>query len=77
VEFWQSVVPRLIYASKSIGRQSGELNRAVSSAGKVDAAARAVTKTYGIGGLKTAMEMAGYVGGMSARRCVCRTKLHA
>ncbi|HYW73170.1 MAG TPA: dihydrodipicolinate synthase family protein [Pyrinomonadaceae bacterium] len=25
--------------------------------------ARAVTKTYGIGGLKTAMEMAGYVGG--------------
>jgi dihydrodipicolinate synthase/N-acetylneuraminate lyase len=25
--------------------------------------ARAVTKTYGIGGLKTAMEIAGYVGG--------------
>jgi 4-hydroxy-2-oxoglutarate aldolase len=25
--------------------------------------ARAVTKTYGIGGLKTAMEMAGYIGG--------------
>ena len=25
--------------------------------------ARAVTKTYGIGGLKAALEMAGYVGG--------------
>jgi dihydrodipicolinate synthase/N-acetylneuraminate lyase len=30
---------------------------------KLTPLARAVTKTYGIGGLKTAMEMAGLVGG--------------
>jgi 4-hydroxy-2-oxoglutarate aldolase len=43
--------------------QSDELDRASALQEKLTPLARAVTRTYGIGGLKTAMEMAGYVGG--------------
>ncbi len=43
--------------------QTGELDRASALQEKLAPLARAVTKTYGIGGLKTAMEMVGYVGG--------------
>jgi len=43
--------------------QSGELNHAAALQEKLTPLARAVTKTYGVGGLKTAMNMAGYVGG--------------
>lgn len=42
---------------------AGELDRATRLQEKLTPLARAVTKTYGIGGLKTAMEMAGFVGG--------------
>jgi 4-hydroxy-2-oxoglutarate aldolase len=43
--------------------QTGEVDRAAGLQEMLTPLARAVTKTYGIGGLKTAMEMAGYVGG--------------
>jgi len=43
--------------------QAGEVDRAAGLQEKLTPLARVVTKTYGIGGLKTAMEMAGYVGG--------------
>jgi 4-hydroxy-2-oxoglutarate aldolase len=43
--------------------QAGEVDRAAGLQEKLTPLARAVTKTYGIGGLKTAMEVAGYVGG--------------
>ena len=43
--------------------QAGEVDRATGLQEKLTPLARAVTKTYGIGGLKTAMEMAGFVGG--------------
>ena len=43
--------------------QAGEVDRAAGLQQKLTPLARAVTKTYGIGGLKAAMEMAGYVGG--------------
>ena len=43
--------------------QAGEIDRATGLQNRLTPLARAVTKTYGIGGLKTAMEMAGYVGG--------------
>src|SRR5262249_10784199 len=43
--------------------QAGENDRAAALQEKLTPLARAVTKTYGIGGLKAAMEMAGYVGG--------------
>jgi dihydrodipicolinate synthase/N-acetylneuraminate lyase len=43
--------------------QAGEVDRATELQEKLTPLARAVTKTYGIGGLKTAMEMAGHVGG--------------
>ena len=42
---------------------AGEIDRASTLQGKLTPLALAVTKTYGIGGLKTAMHMAGYVGG--------------
>src|SRR3989442_4895745 len=42
---------------------AGEIDRASTLQEKLTPLARAVTKTYGIGGLKTAMDMAGYVGG--------------
>ena len=42
---------------------AGELDHATRLQEKLTPLARAVTKTYGIGGLKTAMEMAGFVGG--------------
>jgi 4-hydroxy-2-oxoglutarate aldolase len=43
--------------------QAGEVDLAGELQEKLIPLARAVTKTYGIGGLKMAMEMAGYVGG--------------
>ena len=43
--------------------QAGEVDRARGLQEKLTPLARAVTRTYGIGGLKTAMEMAGFVGG--------------
>lgn len=42
---------------------AGEIDRASTLQQTLTPLARAVTKTYGIGGLKTAMDMAGYVGG--------------
>lgn len=42
---------------------AGNLERAALLQEKLTPLARAVTKTYGIGGLKAAMELAGYVGG--------------
>jgi 4-hydroxy-2-oxoglutarate aldolase len=56
------VVPRLcieIYDAV----KAGYIDRAKLLQEKLTPLARAVTKTYGIGGLKTAMEMAGLVGG--------------
>jgi 4-hydroxy-2-oxoglutarate aldolase len=43
--------------------QAGEVDRAAELQEKLTPLARAVTKTYGIGGLKAAMEMPGFVGG--------------
>lgn len=43
--------------------KAGENDHATLLQEKLTPLARAVTKTYGIGGLKAAMEMAGYVGG--------------
>jgi len=43
--------------------QAGEFDHAEALQNRLTPLARAVTKTYGIGGLKTAMEMAGYTGG--------------
>jgi dihydrodipicolinate synthase/N-acetylneuraminate lyase len=43
--------------------ESGDVDRALTLQERLSPLARAVTKTYGIGGLKVAMEMAGYVGG--------------
>jgi 4-hydroxy-2-oxoglutarate aldolase len=42
---------------------SNNLERAAALQEKLTPLARAVTKTYGIGGLKAAIDMAGYVGG--------------
>ena len=56
------VVPRLcieIFGAV----QAGDIDRAKVLQEKLTPLARAVTKTYGIGGLKTAMDMAGMVGG--------------
>jgi len=43
--------------------QAGNIDRAKNLQDALTPLARAVTKTYGIGGLKTAMEVAGLVGG--------------
>ena len=43
--------------------RGGDLDHANALQEKLTPLARAVTKTYGIGGLKAALEMAGYVGG--------------
>src|ERR1043166_2636531 len=43
--------------------QGGDIDRASALQEKLTPLARAVTKTYGIGGLKAALEMVGYVGG--------------
>ncbi|MGZ5437402.1 MAG: dihydrodipicolinate synthase family protein [Pyrinomonadaceae bacterium] len=43
--------------------KAGENDRASSLQEKLTPLARAVTRTFGIGGLKAAMEMAGYIGG--------------
>jgi 4-hydroxy-2-oxoglutarate aldolase len=56
------VVPRLCIEIHG-AVQTGDIDRAKVLQEKLTPLARAVTKTYGIGGLKTAMEMAGLVGG--------------
>jgi 4-hydroxy-2-oxoglutarate aldolase len=56
------VVPRLCIEIQG-AVQAGDIDRAKVLQEKLTPLARAVTKTYGIGGLKTAMEMAGFVGG--------------
>ena len=43
--------------------EAGEIGRASTLQQRLTPLARAVTKTYGIGGLKTALDMAGYAGG--------------
>ena len=43
--------------------QTGDIDHANALQEKLTPLARAVTKTYGIGGLKAALEMAGYTGG--------------
>ena len=43
--------------------KAGENDRATSLQDNLTPLARAVTRTFGIGGLKVAMEMAGYIGG--------------
>jgi 4-hydroxy-2-oxoglutarate aldolase len=43
--------------------RAGQIDQASTLQEKLTPLARAVTKTYGIGGLKTAMDMAGYAGG--------------
>lgn len=43
--------------------RAGEIDRAAALQERLTPLARAVTKTYGIGGLKVALEMAGYAGG--------------
>jgi len=43
--------------------QANEDERATELQNRLTPLARAVTKTYGVGGLKAAMEMAGYAGG--------------
>jgi len=56
------VVPQLcleIYRAM----QAGEIDRAKRLQERLSPLAHAVTKTYGIGGLKTAMEMVGFAGG--------------
>lgn len=47
--------------------EAGEVDRASTLQQRLTPLARAVTKTYGIGGLKTAMDMTGYVGGAVRR----------
>jgi 4-hydroxy-2-oxoglutarate aldolase len=56
------VVPRLCIQIFDAVR-SNDANRAKLLQDKLTPLARAVTKTYGIGGLKTAIEMTGLVGG--------------
>jgi len=56
------VVPQLCLEIYRAAR-AGDIDRAKLLQEKLTPLARAVTKTYGIGGLKTAMEMAGFVGG--------------
>jgi dihydrodipicolinate synthase/N-acetylneuraminate lyase len=43
--------------------EADDIERATSLQEKLTPLARAVTKTHGIGGLKAALEMGGYVGG--------------
>jgi 4-hydroxy-2-oxoglutarate aldolase len=43
--------------------QAGEIDRASALQAALTPLARAVTKTYGIGGLKVALDLTGYVGG--------------
>jgi 4-hydroxy-tetrahydrodipicolinate synthase len=45
--------------------RAGDTNRAALLQQALTPLARAVTKTYGIGGLKTAIEMAGFAGGVA------------
>ena len=51
--------------------RGGDIDRATILQEKLTPLARAVTKTYGIGGLKAALDMVGYVGG------AVRAPLHA
>jgi len=43
--------------------KAGDIDHASALQEKLTPLARAVTKTYGIGGLKAALDMAGYIGG--------------
>jgi 4-hydroxy-2-oxoglutarate aldolase len=43
--------------------QAGQIDRANTLQNKLTPLARAVTKSYGVGGLKAALEIAGYIGG--------------
>jgi 4-hydroxy-2-oxoglutarate aldolase len=56
------VVPQLCLEIHRAVR-AGEIERARRLQERLSPLARAVTKTYGIGGLKTAMEMVGFAGG--------------
>ena len=56
------VVPELCLEIYRVFK-AGENDRASSLQEKLTPLARAVTRTYGVGGLKAAMEMAGYIGG--------------
>jgi 4-hydroxy-2-oxoglutarate aldolase len=56
------VAPQLCVAIYS-AVQAGDIDRAAGLQELLTPLARAVTKTYGIGGLKAALEMKGYVGG--------------
>ncbi len=56
------VVPQLCLEIYEAVREN-DIERAVALQERLTPLARAVTKTYGIGGLKAAMEMAGFVGG--------------
>ena len=56
------VAPRLCVAIDD-AVQAGDIDRASALQETLTPLARAVTKTYGIGGLKAALEMAGFFGG--------------
>src|SRR5260221_12806921 len=56
------VVPQLSVAIYD-AVQAGDIDRAATLQAALTPLARAVTKTYGIGGLKAALEMIGYAGG--------------
>jgi len=56
------VVPQLCVAIYD-AVQAGDIDRASALQAALTPLARAVTKTYGIGGLKAAMEMTGFTGG--------------
>jgi len=56
------VAPQLCVAIYDAA-QAGDLDHAAALQSALTPLARAVTKTYGIGGLKAALEMNGYVGG--------------
>ena len=56
------VVPELCLEIYRVVK-AGESDRATSLQEKLTPLARAVTRTHGIGGLKAAMEMVGYIGG--------------
>jgi len=56
------VAPQLSVAIYE-GVKAGDLNRASALQSALTPLARAVTKTYGIGGLKAALEMVGFAGG--------------
>jgi len=62
-ESWRLVAPSLISALRFIEPFGPATRPCQEAAEKLTPLARAVTKTYGIGGLKTAMNLAGFSGG--------------